>query len=372
MTPKNDETVTSGTLPPPELNPLLNPTLNKYLGRWAEVYFTNPPEKRDQAVVNLLHELEHEGTTADGALRPLFPNNIKPRRSVGSRNAVICRDCGFENELPQKFCGECGALLAVPLAAAAGAAAERSGSRENELDSPRSESVEPPVPQFGSILHLSDAAPRRITAADLGEYAESVPLKHSYRLYIAAGLAVIIGGLVYVGWRGGQFAPERAILSAPSPPPATQSASTPTPPATSPAPPAESPSTSTPAPAKTTAVSNSQTEHVSKPVRAAEPTANPGTPADVPGNGSQELALAQNLLNGVGKERDSATAAQWLWKAVEKQNTAATVLLAGLYLRGDGVAKNCDQGRVLLDAAATKKNKDAANLLRNLQAFGCE
>jgi hypothetical protein len=373
LTPKNDETARSGTLPLPELNPLLNPTLNKHLGRWAEAYFTNPPEKRDQAVVNLLHELEREGTTADGALRPLFPNNIKPRRSAGSRNAVICRDCGFENEPPQKFCGECGALLAVPLTAAASAAAERSGSRESGLDSPRSDSVEPPVPQFGSILHLSDAAPRRITAADVGEYAESAPLKRPYRFYIAAGLVLIIGGLVYVGWRGGQFAPERAILSAPSPPPpATQSASTPSAAATSPAPPAESTSTSTPAPAKTTAASNPQTERISKPVPAPEPTANSGAPADVAGNGSQELALAQNLLNGVGKERDSATAAQWLWKAVQKQNTAATVLLAGLYLRGDGVAKNCDQGRVLLDAAATKKNKDAANLLRNLQAFGCE
>ena len=78
------------------------------------------------------------------------------------------------------------------------------------------------------------------------------------------------------------------------------------------------------------------------------------------------------FLNGIGEQRDSAAAAQWLWKAVEKQNTAATVLLAGLYLRGDGVQKNCDQGRVLLDAAADKGNKDAANLLRNLQTFGCQ
>ena len=41
-------------------------------------------------------------------------------------------------------------------------------------------------------------------------------------------------------------------------------------------------------------------------------------------------------------------------------------------LDGSGVPKNCDQGRVLLDAAAIKGNKEAADLLRNLQAFGCE
>jgi hypothetical protein len=47
------------TLPDPELNPLLNPLLAAHMGRWAEVYFTNPPEKRGQAVAELLRELEN-------------------------------------------------------------------------------------------------------------------------------------------------------------------------------------------------------------------------------------------------------------------------------------------------------------------------
>ena len=46
------------TLPDPELNPLLNPLLAAHMGRWAEVYFTNPPEKREQAISDLLRELE--------------------------------------------------------------------------------------------------------------------------------------------------------------------------------------------------------------------------------------------------------------------------------------------------------------------------
>ena len=41
-------------LPRAELNPLLNPLLERNLGRWAEVYFTSPPEQREQAVEELL------------------------------------------------------------------------------------------------------------------------------------------------------------------------------------------------------------------------------------------------------------------------------------------------------------------------------
>jgi TPR repeat protein len=90
------------------------------------------------------------------------------------------------------------------------------------------------------------------------------------------------------------------------------------------------------------------------------------------GNGGEELAMAQRYLNGTaGQGRDSAEAAKWLWKAIAKHNGEAMLLLSELYLKGDGVAKNCDQARVLLDAAAIREVKGAAERLRNLQAFGC-
>jgi TPR repeat protein len=57
---------------------------------------------------------------------------------------------------------------------------------------------------------------------------------------------------------------------------------------------------------------------------------------------------------------------------VGKGNLAATVTLSDLYLRGDGVPKNCDQGHLLLDAAARKGSTGAAERLRHLQAFGCQ
>jgi TPR repeat protein len=91
------------------------------------------------------------------------------------------------------------------------------------------------------------------------------------------------------------------------------------------------------------------------------------------GSGGEELALAQRYLNGTnGQGRNSAEAAKWLWKAIAKHNAEATLLLSDLYLRGDGVSKNCDQARVLLDTAALKGVKDAGERLRHLQAFGCQ
>ena len=83
--------------------------------------------------------------------------------------------------------------------------------------------------------------------------------------------------------------------------------------------------------------------------------------------------MAKSILSGNGgKERNSEEAASWLWKAVAKQNAEATDLLATLYLEGDGVPKNCDQARLLLDAAARKGVKDAAARLQHLPASGCE
>jgi TPR repeat protein len=47
-------------------------------------------------------------------------------------------------------------------------------------------------------------------------------------------------------------------------------------------------------------------------------------------------------------------------------------MLSDLYLHGEGVPKNCDQARVLLDAAARKGEAAAAERLRNLPSYGCQ
>ena len=90
-------------------------------------------------------------------------------------------------------------------------------------------------------------------------------------------------------------------------------------------------------------------------------------------NGAEELSQAKDYWIGSdGKPRNHSAAVALLWGAVGKQNAEATELLANAYLTGDGTAKNCDQARVLLDAAARQGRKDAGERLRHMQAFGCQ
>jgi TPR repeat protein len=64
-------------------------------------------------------------------------------------------------------------------------------------------------------------------------------------------------------------------------------------------------------------------------------------------------------------------ASQLLWSAVEKGNSTAETTLADLYLRGDGVTRNCAQARVLLSAASSKGNPEAMQKLQELNRNGC-
>lgn len=66
------------SLPDPRLNPMINPRLGKNLGRWANVYYTTPAERRDQAVLELVRELEDlpgegpkAGVVEEQAARPI-------------------------------------------------------------------------------------------------------------------------------------------------------------------------------------------------------------------------------------------------------------------------------------------------------------
>jgi TPR repeat protein len=107
---------------------------------------------------------------------------------------------------------------------------------------------------------------------------------------------------------------------------------------------------------------------------ATRPNANAEAPTPsriLPQGGTEELNLAQGYLQGKHGTRDPAEAAKWLWKAVAKQNATADVLLADLYITGDGVPKSCAQGRLLLSAAAQKGEPNAAEKLRQLESTGC-
>lgn len=60
-----------------------------------------------------------------------------------------------------------------------------------------------------------------------------------------------------------------------------------------------------------------------------------------------------------------------LWSAVGKGDSLAEVALAQLYVTGQGVRKNCEQAKVLLQAASMRGNKDARPLLKSLKREGC-
>ncbi len=81
---------------------------------------------------------------------------------------------------------------------------------------------------------------------------------------------------------------------------------------------------------------------------------------------SATQATAAELQN-----QDPAERARSLWAAVAQGNTSAEVTLAKLYLIGGGVTKNCDQARVLLQAAAKKGNGEAIDKLSQIRQQGC-
>jgi PilZ domain len=87
--------------------------------------------------------------------------------------------------------------------------------------------------------------------------------------------------------------------------------------------------------------------------------------------GESELAAALRYLRETNGTTDSAAAAQMLWKAVEKGSPAAEVILADLYVRGDGVTKNCEQARVLLTAASQRGNAEATKKLEEFSTNEC-
>src|ERR1019366_1369812 len=130
---RTDESDTN-TLPDPELNPMLNPLLAAHMGRWAEVYFTAPPEKRAQAVSKLLRELRngapHEPASVpviNPAVNPVINDEKKsekkaeagaegeeaPDSAASEESLRICGVCAHKNSAGQRFCGMCGAPLQV-------------------------------------------------------------------------------------------------------------------------------------------------------------------------------------------------------------------------------------------------------------------
>ncbi len=98
-----------------------------------------------------------------------------------------------------------------------------------------------------------------------------------------------------------------------------------------------------------------------KPRTAAPKPSAPQTPKSVAGLGEYQQALAAT---------NPDVARALLWRATALGNSDAQVSLADIYIYGQGVPQNCEQGLVLLRAAAQKANPRAQAKLGALYATG--
>lgn len=411
-------------LPEPELNPLLNPLLAAHMGRWAEVYFTNPPEKRAQAVSELVRELTNNPATQQVSMQrsdePVHesvqeqPKQIESRISFAEEATVICGACGHRNSEAHRFCGMCG----VPLAAFPNSEPEQDAADAAPFAATRWD--EPEATSGGTTIPVHSESPVDFAFRDHDDKAnEGPPLSwreerpaelhmlsqyqpepepRNYRFYLGAAVAILLALLVYVTWRSNTtfWTSSKASTALPQAVPTSsdqpQAAPTAKPEEDASAPQNSKnsgPSKLAPSTSATAAPPSQNQKQLdaaadnngkvntgrSKPGPTAPPTPVAASPPATAAwqSGSEELSTAEKYLNaGPGTARDSQQAAAWLWKAVAKKNLTATMLLSDLYLRGDGVTKSCDQARLLLDAAARKGVPGAAERLRNLPAFGCQ
>jgi hypothetical protein len=338
---------------PTELNPLTNPVLERNLGRWAQVYFSTPPAKRQQAVGKLLEEIQREtgAGRADKAVRPYFARDEKFQ-------SALCAACQHQNPPGHKFCSRCGQTL---------------------------HPVQPDSTRHPSEAEVGEAPPSRSEndvqwlrdRAFSGLEGSASPQRRGWK-YLAGAFVLVLAGFAYLQW-----AP-RPRTGVPSATPAPQ-VNAPVASLPQNSPPAESnPAEAISPEAKTPGTPDAG--HLAAHDRAAVPAgfqpasqkspllnAQSSRPALAgEASGDSDLRLARRYLGGSMGVRDSSEAAKLLWKSVGKQNATAALLLSGLYLRGDGVPRSCDQARLLLIAAARRGAPQAAQQLRDLESQGCQ
>lgn len=362
-------------LPRPDLNPLVNPLLGKNMGRWAQVYFTSPPEQREMAVEKLVQELQAEsgnkkaprpemtGVGQGAASRDIpksrpeleFPELPMQGSAYDERDLrptlvpdlVECFACLHKNPAEQRFCGICGAAL----------------NREVAGGTP-----EIAAPQAVAKAENADSDWQWLRERTLSSYEVKNESRgrSGFVLLALVGLAISVGA--YFLWQN------RALLAHEQAPPASgRSSETPaTPSMTVPmsAEPSSAPLPQNPAANRQTQLPSPKTAGKSfrqNTAKAAGSESSGTSPAD---DGRDDLDKARQYLEGEGVPKNSWMASQLLWKAIGKQNSEAVLLLSDLYARGDGVPRSCEQARILLISAAKKGSSAAARKLRSVET-GC-
>jgi hypothetical protein len=366
----------------PELNPMTNTLLAQNMGRWAEVYFTTPPEKRDEAVHELLRELrtgiknqnspsEKKNLSQEEAILEAKEMMVALEKQIAelsrrkaentsmpvpadavSEQGIVCPACLSKNKTGQRFCGLCGFSLTASIADAAPEKAVASKiplTTEPERDG-----------NDWGWLHERNRtafASRRPQSSSRG-----------WKYAITVVVILILCAVAYLWWRGNLpiNAAERlqkhitdAIGRGDS---ARQSDTGETPERQNP-----DMNQNEPAEAKTAARRPLEEKSVPSPDSSASSSGAVASRSTIE-DGQQELETARRYLDGRGVAKNTALASQWLWRSVAKKNVEAVVLLSGMYAKGDGVPKNCDQARLLLSAAAEKGSQEAREQLKDVTA----
>jgi hypothetical protein len=285
---------------------------------------------------------------------------------------IYCPGCRQQNPPGNRFCGKCGATIHS-------VHSDAGNGSVNAVS--RAPSVAPRGRSEGEVEWMRDR-----NLGPLYEFEEPARQGWKYGLGV---LAIALAIFAYLQWPLLDLSRFQAPVStrsrqtsvAASPRPVGSAPAAP-PPAAGAVPSVSLPTTAN-APEERRAPAFPQTqpglgpkatpEKIQPVVQTTSPLANtpPSRAADAGEGGNPDLRLAQRYLGGSLGARDSSEAAKLLWKAVRQQNTTAAILLSELYERGDGVAKSCDQARLLLVAAAKRGAPQAAEQLRHLELRGC-
>jgi hypothetical protein len=387
---------------------MANSILGRNLGRWAEVYFSTPAERREQAVLKLLHELERSerpelATTSqvEWSVAPETPatnEHITAPEGIGRQfeppgslaavdhlQSHMCPVCQYANRPDQLYCGMCGHRLNTPSSSEpVGEQSSPPEVREQRIE----KDIETVLPLFGSQLPYAQE-PKTVRIMDrtpLGPLHVEDEGRGASAFRLIAVVAVLAAAALV-------FLYERRGVSPSTPTAASSSPSSSTEPVTlSHAPARDSAETAAP-PVLSLSESHKSEE---RPTRSSAPAVtSPNVPevpahsadaaqsaaaaraqsaspkAGVPERGNEEFERARELLAGRTNSPDAGQASAWLWKAVAKNNEPAVLLLADLYARGDGVPRSCDQARILLTAALKRGPAEASQKLQELPKSGC-
>jgi TPR repeat protein len=106
---------------------------------------------------------------------------------------------------------------------------------------------------------------------------------------------------------------------------------------------------------------------VSPPAQAAvsEPVQKTGAVAVVP------AAQRSRIESSAVQDASADDSMEALWVRVRHGDVRAEISLANRYMMGSGVPQNCEQARLLLTAAAKKKNSGAGQILASDYSAHC-